>query len=312
MATNSSPKLKSTIKESHLKYHKLIGRGSTGDVYHVTWKSKTLGKVDAAAKKIPLFEGKTIEEQLGDEIHFLQKLDHPNIIQYYGQIVKKDYIVIVTEYASRGSLYDYLKDKTTLPAELKAKWTIQAAKGIKYLQENHILHRDIKSPNFLITAGYDLKICDFGIAKDLTSTKTTVSNKGTTKWMAPEVFTDLQLSPTADIFAFGIVLWEMETCSEPYEGIRPEAVMYKIVTQDLRPTIPENCPKGLEGLMQGCWSKDRHQRPGIDAVIRQIVVIYHDVIGSKYPQSTFITSTTKNLYKMKVSTFRGKRFNSRQ
>ena len=173
MATNYSPILKPTIDISDLTYHELLGHGGFGEVYRATWKSKDLGEVETAAKKIPVTKSQGISEELANEIRFLKTLKHPNIITYYGLALDSNHVVLVTEYAAGGSLFDYLQDKTTLPLDLKAKWRKQAANGIKYLRDANVLHRDIKSPNLLITADLDLKICDFGISKDLTSTKTT-------------------------------------------------------------------------------------------------------------------------------------------
>ena len=169
MASNST--LKSTIKESHLVYYEQIGHGASGDVYKAILKSKKNGNKVVAAKKIPIFGIENFEEKFGSEINYLQTLSHENIITYYGHVITESYLVIVTEYAAKGSLYDILKRTTHLPSALKTKWAIQAATGIKYLQEQSVLHRDIKSPNLLITSNDDLKICDFGIAKDLTSTQ---------------------------------------------------------------------------------------------------------------------------------------------
>ncbi|XP_072046696.1 mitogen-activated protein kinase kinase kinase 20-like [Amphiura filiformis] len=265
-----SSRLHSTISETDIAYHEFIDRGSSGDVYRAYWNSPDLSEIEVAAKKIPLRKDQSIEDQLGNEINFLQKLEHPNIIKYYGQIITGNYVVIVTEYAAKGSLYDYLKCQSSIPSALKLKWAIQAARGIRYLQENKVLHRDIKSPNFLITADYNLKICDFGIAKDLTSTRTTVTSRGTIKWLAPEVFTEEKLSPTADIFMYGIVLWELETCEEPYDGISPERVMWRVGTEGLRPTIPATCPATMSDLIQRCWDDKRYKRPKVDEIIEQL------------------------------------------
>ena len=179
--------------------------------------------------------------------------------------------MLVTEYAAKGSLFDYLQNKTQLPHNLKKKWAIQVARGLKYLRDKRVLHRDIKSPNLLITADDDLKICDFGISKDLTSTKTTAHpDKGSVKWQAPEIFKDLNLSPKADIFAFGIVLWELETCEEPYKGQHTNHVMYKVGSEDVRPKIPETCPPAMKSLIQQCWHKHKDHRPDIEEVLQQL------------------------------------------
>ena len=264
--------MKPTIDESELTYYELIGRGGFGDVYRVTWNSKDLGIVEAAAKKIHIPRNQEdISKELENEIRILQTLKHPNIIKFYGLAITPDHVVLVTEYAAKGSLFDYLQDKTELPHDLKTKWAIQAAKGLKYLRDKNVLHRDIKSPNLLIAADDDLKICDFGISKDLTSTKTTAHpDKGSIKWQAPEIFKDQNLSPKADIFAFGIVLWELETCEEPYKGQSTNQVMWKVGSEDARPEIPEICPPAMKSLIQQCWGKERNHRPDIEEVIEQL------------------------------------------
>ena len=263
--------MESTLDETDLVYHEQVGRGASGDVFRITLKSKEFGSIEAAAKRIPLFEGENIEEKFGSEVKYLQTLKHENIVTYYGQVVTPEYLVIVTEYAAKGSLYDYLRKRSSpLSVRQKLKLAIQAAKGIGYLRDKRILHRDIKSGNFLITKDNVLKICDFGIAKDLTSTKSTISEKGTVRWLAPEVFTEEKLSPKADIFAFGIMLWELETGEIPYKGIRSERVMYKVGNEGLRPEIPAGCDPELKDLMQRCWDGDRHSRPDIENILERL------------------------------------------
>ena len=270
------PKLQSTINESDIIFHEFIGRGGSGDVFKITWKSKKFGNIEAAAKKIPIMKDDDIDEKFGDEINYLQNLSHPNIITYYGHVIIPNYLVIVTEYVSNGSLSDYLKRNKNLPLDLKLKWAIQAVRGIKYLQEKHILHRDIKSSNFLITSDNNLKICDFGIAKDLTTTTTTSNTKGTIRWLAPEAYSFTSnsiVSPKADIFSFGIVLWELETGEVPYKGVRDERVMWLVGHDGVRPEIPASCPPVLKHLMQRCWDGDKNERPDTDYIIEKLLML---------------------------------------
>ena len=264
--------LKSTIDESELIYHEPVGGGATGVVYRVTWKSRKFGHIEAAAKRIPIFKEDNVDEKFGSEIYYLQSLSHANIIAYYGHVVSPDHLVIVTEYAEKGSLFDYLHRTSHLPPKLKLKWAIQAARGIKYLQDKNIVHRDVKSGNFLITSQDNLKICDFGIAKDLSST-TASSRKGTIRWLAPEAFSftsSSMLSQKADIFSFGIVLWELETCELPYKGAREERVMWLVGVEGSRPEIPPNCSPVLKDLMQRCWNTDRNRRPDMEVILQQL------------------------------------------
>ncbi len=255
-----------------LTYHERLGSGAGGEVYRVTWKSQQVGTIEAAAKKIRI-DGE-ITEQQKREIEYLKKLDHKNIIRYYDTIIEAEHVVIVTEFAAKGSLYDYLKDKDNLPEPLLHRWIFHLASALHYLGERSVLHRDLKSPNCVITAKDVLKICDFGIAKDLTSTKTTKSTKGTVRWMAPEYLKDLQLSPKADIFAFGVIVWEMVSCERPYDGMRHEAVAYQVMADSLRPKIPDRCPPFLANLIERCWHQDHTQRPDSFEVVRSVCLEY--------------------------------------
>lgn len=187
----------------------------------------------------------------------------------------ENHVIIVTEYAAKGCLFDYLKKrKSQLPSNLKAKWIQQITEGIKYLSDHNVLHRDIKSPNLLITSDDDLKICDFGISKDLTSTKTTRhTDKGSIRWQAPEIFKDGKLSPKADIFALGIVIWELETCQVPYGDINDtNHIMWQVGMHNARPEIPETCSSTLKSLIQDCWHKDKDERPDVDEILHRLLV----------------------------------------
>ena len=250
-----------------LTYHERLGGGHSGEVFRVTFYSKDHGNIEAAAKKIRCEGG--ITESVKQEIEFLKKLDHSNIIKYYNTVLEKEHVVIITEYAAKGSLYHYLKDKDRLPDDLRNRWIIHLACGIHYLKENNITHRDLKSTSCVITADNVLKICDFGLARYLTST-TTSNMKGTVKWLAPEAIRDQQLSPQADIFAFGITTWEIVSCNEPYKGMRMETIMYQVCESDLRPPIPADCPVILKYLMEKCWHGDRNQRPSSLEILKSL------------------------------------------
>lgn len=264
----------STIKESDITYHEQIGHGSDGEVFRVTWKSKD-GDVEAAAKKIKIPSDSSHIQQLRFEVKVAETFNHENVIKYYGHIITESHVIIITEYAAKGSLFGYLKKlrndgRSRLTSAQIHRWASHAAHGIQYLRKADLVHRDIKSPNFLIMADDTLKLCDFGLTKYLPNTKSTYSGKGTFRWLAPEVWKDLKLSPKADVFAFGIVLWELVTGEEPYEGMRPEHVIFSVAYGSVRPEIPERCPDIYRTLMLQCWEDDRNKRPDIDEVVDRL------------------------------------------
>ena len=256
--------MESTISESDITFHEKIGQGGSGSVHRATWKSKT-GNIEVAAKRIEVQR----KNEIKLEVESLKRLQHENVIKYYGQVITPNYIIVLTEYAAKGSLYDYLKslreEKKHLDPNLALKWAIEATRAIQHLKQQGITHRDVKTPNFVITADDTLKITDFGIAKfQDDNTKTTLStDKGTVRWQAPEVFTDGKVSPKADVFALGVVLWELITGNSPYEGMSNNKVIIEVILGGKRPEIPSNCPEELKNLMSNCWDKDRDQRPDV-------------------------------------------------
>lgn len=263
-----------------LKYHEYVGGGASGEVFRATWQGKDQQTaIETAAKKIR-FRGE-IPEQLKREIGYLKDLDHRNIIKYYDTILEQDHVVIVTEYAAKGSLDHYLRGMTKLPDKLLQAWLIDLAEGVDYLQRKEIAHRDLKSPNCVITSEDVLKICDFGIARDLSSTKAT-SMKGTYKWLAPEVIKDQELSPKSEIYAFGIIVWEMVTCEELYKGSLESYVMYQVCNHGLRPEIPAYCQGFLNELMERCWHADRQMRPSSGDILRMLKQEYKQEQAMRY------------------------------
>ncbi|XP_072048657.1 protein-tyrosine kinase 6-like [Amphiura filiformis] len=130
---------------ANLTYHERLGSGASGEVFRVTWKSKEFGTIEAAAKKIR-FDGQLTAQQKS-EIEFLKRLDHKNIVKYYDTVLEKEHVVIVTEFAAKGSLYDYLKDKDKLPEHLLHRWIFHLARGVNYLKKHDVAHRDLKSHN---------------------------------------------------------------------------------------------------------------------------------------------------------------------
>ncbi|XP_072048802.1 uncharacterized protein [Amphiura filiformis] len=273
MTSKEEFSLDSKIDESDLILCEMIGRGSSADVYRAWLKTRNQEPLEVAVKRMGKIKGDIDNDQIKKEIQFLQTLKHEHIIDYYAYVDTERLTMIVMEYAVKGSLYDYLKQVDSLPQELKVQWQLQIAKSIQYLQESHIFHGDIKSHNYVITSQNILKLCDFGIARNLAATESTKNTRGTTKWQAPEVFMHGILSPKAQIFALGIILWELETCEEPYKDKHPGMVMWEVGTENLRPSITDKFSPHIAELIRSCWHHDRSERPEIAYVIKQLEAI---------------------------------------
>ncbi|MEJ1278239.1 mitogen-activated protein kinase kinase kinase 20 [Cricetulus griseus] len=205
------------------------------------------------------------------QAEILSVLSHRNIIQFYGVILEPPNYGIVTEYASLGSLYDYINSNRSEEMDMDhiMTWATDVAKGMHYLHMEapvKVIHRDLKSRNVVIAADGVLKICDFGASRFHNHT-THMSLVGTFPWMAPEVIQSLPVSETCDTYSYGVVLWEMLTREVPFKGLEGLQVAWLVVEKNERLTIPSSCPRSFAELLHQCWEADAKKRPSFKQII---------------------------------------------
>ena len=267
------------IKPDELKISdKVLGDGKYSRVYQA--KLTTNGEIIPVAAKVLLNR-----DVKPEELTTLHKLSiiipHRNIIKFYGAMRSQteNKTTIVTELACNESLYDYLQkmkvEKKLLPTKRVLTWALDGIHAIKHLHDNDIMHRDIKSPNFLIMEDMTMKLCDFGISMpDGITTKTTGATNGTTRWKAPEVW-DKKVSHKSDIFSFGAVMWEMIMCELPYHEHQTEAELVMAIYVNKLPLgpLPQSCPEELVKLITECRARERDERPNIEDIIRRLTIL---------------------------------------
>ncbi|KAM9347726.1 mitogen-activated protein kinase kinase kinase 20 [Symphorus nematophorus] len=261
------------IKFDDIHFFENCGGGSFGSVYRARWISQDK---EVAVKKLLKIE---------NEAEILSVLSHRNIIQFYGAIVEAPNYGIVTEYASGGSLYDYLSSDESEEMDMGQimTWAAEIARGMHYLHSEapvKVIHRDLKSRNVVLAADKVLKICDFGASKFLTHT-THMSLVGTFPWMAPEVIQSLPVSETCDTFSYGVVLWEMLTREIPFKGLEGLQVAWLVVEKNERLTIPSCCPASFAELLRNCWETEPKARPVFKQILSTLESMSND---SQLPQ----------------------------
>lgn len=176
---------------------------------------------------------------------------------------------LVTEFMHKGSLFDVLGDQTVdLSWERKIDICMDICKGMVYLHTRTppIIHRDIKSLNVLVTKDWKCTIADFGLTK--IKDKAMLSTRcGSPAWSAPEVLRGEPYDEKADVFSFGIVLWEIISRQRPYPKINPMQLIGCVAFQkpSLRPPIPECEDSDMIDLMIRCW----HDVPGVRPTFEQ-------------------------------------------
>ena len=261
-------------KTEDLMMKGLIGVGSYGEVYRaiVLESQQTV-----AVKKFHVRQLQA--EQLDSfcsEASLMCQLAHQNVVGFIGAITEPSNLSIITEFCSKGSLADLLiDDNIPLTFAQRVRIALDAARGMHYLHTSNpvILHRDLKSDNLLVTTDFTIKVADFGLTRFLSEGKQ-MTQVGTPMWMAPEIIQGKQYTQKADVYAFGIILWEILTRLEPYEDKEPMQIVLEVVNNNLRPHLPpELAASPLVPLMRECWSEVPASRPSFQQCVSRLEAV---------------------------------------
>ncbi len=233
-------------------------------MYQMKLMHPSLGPIEVAVKKLNKHDVKELDIMTG--------LDHPNIVRLLGVVDEQLDFMLILELCDKGSLRSYLDNLNgeRLSDYQFYEWAEQAARPLEYLRKKHIIHKDVKSDNYMITSENNLKLGDFGISKKHEHTISNATESSSARYMAPELMTKNVLSPKYDIFAYGVVVWELRTGKQPYEGLESNSVVYRVCEYNERPPIPDDCPKPIKDLMECCWDVDWKKRPSIEEVIEMV------------------------------------------
>uniref|UniRef100_A0A0D3C0G7 Protein kinase domain-containing protein n=1 Tax=Brassica oleracea var. oleracea TaxID=109376 RepID=A0A0D3C0G7_BRAOL len=172
-----------------------------------------------------------------------------------------------------GSIYNFLhKQKFAFKIQTLLKVALDVAKGVCYLHQNNIIHRDLKTANLLMDEYGIVKVADFGVARVQIESGVMTAETGTYRWMAPEVIEHKPYSHKADVFSYGIVIWELLTGHIPYAYLTPLQAAVGVVQKVLgfRPKIPKKTHPKVKGLLQRCWNQDPKDRPEFEEIIEML------------------------------------------
>jgi len=257
---------------------KAIGSGGSGStVYKATWENQSV-----AFKVFKLMQFVNDDsanfEEFEREVEILGSTSHPSILTFFGASLKPPRVGIIMEFCSNGDLQHYfgfqkeeIADDSAGMAE-RLRVLMEIASGMSYLHNRKIIHRDLKSVNVLLNEALHAKIMDFGLSKiveKMSETKT--SAIGTSFYMSPEVATGARYTEKCDVFAFGIMLWEVTKRDfKPYGDFSSTEfrIEFKVASDpNFRPKVidgfefvDESTREWLIPLMQSCWSANADER----------------------------------------------------
>jgi len=264
-----------TIRD--FKVEKVLGKGTYGTVFRVCRLSDgqkyAMKQVD-----IKKMSGKE-RKALVNEVRVLAAFDSPYVIRFYETFIEEDKLHIVTDYAAYGDLLRQLKkheERKTQFSE-RAVWSffLQLCKGIQYLHQNGILHRDIKAANIFIDAEGCLKIGDFGISKILRpGAMQAYAQIGSPYYVSPEIWKKKGYDTKSDIWAIGCFLYELIALRPPFQANDMDGLSKKIMTGRYDP-LPASTSPELLGMVRKLLVLEPRGRPSIDQLFEMKSVQEH-------------------------------------
>ncbi|XP_011636663.1 tyrosine-protein kinase Abl isoform X3 [Pogonomyrmex barbatus] len=265
--------------------HKL-GGGQYGDVYEAVWKRYNM----TVAVKTLKEDTMALKDFL-EEAAIMKEMKHRNLVQLLGVCTREPPFYIITEFMSKGNLLDYLRNenKHQINAVVLMHMATQIASGMSYLESRNFIHRDLAARNCLVGENHLVKVADFGLAR-LMRDDTYTAHAGAKfpiKWTAPEGLAYNKFSTKSDVWAFGILLWEIATYGmSPYPGVDLTDV-YHMLEKGYRMECPPGCPPKVYDLMRQCWQWSAADRPTFKEI--------HHSLENMFQESSITEEVEKQL-----------------
>uniref|UniRef100_A0A3Q1CRH6 Tyrosine-protein kinase n=1 Tax=Amphiprion ocellaris TaxID=80972 RepID=A0A3Q1CRH6_AMPOC len=262
------------IDPRYLTFIKDLGTGQFGVVKYGKWQ----GKHDVAIKMIK--EGSMSEDDFIEEAKIMMKLRHENLVQLYGVCTKQRPIYIVTEFLSNGCLLTYLREglKQHPTAVQLLEMCKDVSEGMTYLESKQYIHRDLAARNCLVDGNGTVKVTDFGLSRYVLDDEYTSSagSKFPVRWSPPEVLLYCKFSSKSDIWAYGVLMWEVYTLGRlPYERLNNTEIVDQ-VSRGLRLYRPQLANEKVYSIMSSCWQDKADERPTFQELALTVQDLLYD------------------------------------
>ncbi|XP_063431372.1 mitogen-activated protein kinase kinase kinase 1-like isoform X2 [Mytilus trossulus] len=276
-------------EDVHWKKGPLLGTGA----YSTCYQSRDVKTgVIMAVKQISFCrnsasEQEKVVETISEEIQMMAKLNHPNVVRILGATKQGCHFNMFLEWMPGGSISYLLSQYGIFSEDVMISYIFQTLRGLAYLHDNHILHRDLKGANLLVdSTGQRLRIGDFGAAARLASQTTGAGEfqgqlLGTIAFMAPEVLRGEEYGRACDIWSTGCTIIEMTSTNPPWDAKAVSnhlALIFKIATSMTPPPIPENLSPPIKDLALRCLETDKKDRPSAkDLLLHPVFTNYKPI-----------------------------------
>lgn len=287
MPPPTKPDQKWEFPRNKLRLQTLLGQGNFGQV----WKAEAddLTGHDGltrlvAVKSIKETASQKEKQELLHEIYIMQKIGtHPNVVTLLACCTEQEPYLLIMEYVMCGKLLTYLRERRSRPDRFSGSGALTSrdltvfaycvARGMDYIASKGIVHRDLAARNVLVDHNKLCKIADYGMSREMNGeerSRPPQRHALPVRWMAPEALLYNAYNHETDVWAYGILLWEIVTLgSTPYAAMTGREVL-SAVTEGYRLERPPHCKPQLYRAMHSCWHADPSQRPTFAALKSQL------------------------------------------
>lgn len=280
--TNVKPNLAKLriVKEAELRKGGILGYGAFGTVYKGVWVPEGENvKIPVAIKVLRDGTCPNTNKEILEEAYFMASVDHPNLLKLLA-VCMASQLMLVTQLMPLGCLLDYVRNnKDRIGSKPLLSWCAQIARGMAYLEERRMVHRDLALRNVLLQTPGCVKITDFGLAKFLDINEDEYKAEGgkmPIKWLALECIQHRIFTHKSDVWAFGVTVWELLTYGgRPYEHT-PAREVPDLLEKGERLPQPAICTIDVYVLMIKCWMLDAESRPTFSELAEQFSKMARD------------------------------------
>eukprot|EP01129_Flabellula_baltica_P012527 TRINITY_DN5661_c0_g1_i1.p1 TRINITY_DN5661_c0_g1~~TRINITY_DN5661_c0_g1_i1.p1 ORF type:complete len:1110 (+),score=254.45 TRINITY_DN5661_c0_g1_i1:25-3354(+) len=268
MIVSESVTIHEEIDPINLEQGDVLGEGNAGVV--------TEGTYNGLPVALKFFHEKDNSEDFWKELAMLCLIQSEYILHCYGAVTLNSESYITITELMECSLFDIVHDETLALSDADAvNMSLQIAKCMSFFHKCGLIHRDLKSLNLLVNKHFQIKLCDFGLSR-VKSKEQMTSHVGTMSWIAPELLVAKSYTEKADVYSFGIIMWEIVARKIPFEEKDPFSIPH-IVPRGERPPIPRKCHPKYKNIMKKSWHPRFNKRPSFDELIVKLDKLFQTI-----------------------------------
>lgn len=272
-----------TMLSGRYEVLKRVGSGGMADVY-MAKDHKLNRNVAVKVLKSEYVEDEKFLKKFETEAQAVARLSHPNIVNVYDVGIEDGINYIVMELAEGMTLKEYIRRKGYLSPKETVEISLQIASAISHAHKNHIIHRDIKPQNILVSEIGNVKVTDFGIAKATSSNTvtSTATAMGSVHYISPEQAKGRFCDEKSDIYSLGITMYEMVTGHVPFDHENGVTIALMHLQNEITPPsqIRDGIPDSLEKIILKCTMKKPEERyQTADDLIADLRLVFEDTSG---------------------------------